>query len=162
MINLLHIAVRTHDIEIVDLVLKYNSTPSFINELETYNGTALFSACLSNDIEIVKRLLSIPGIDPSIFNPFIDYNCNGRRDIFTIGLDIIDTIITFYGDNIQSEAHAIHNILNEFAREIDYNVNVDKLLWEKSIHFLRIKCIDPNYYYNRQTFLHRACSKNEI
>ncbi|KAK8875507.1 hypothetical protein M9Y10_005673 [Tritrichomonas musculus] len=56
-------AVNTHDIDIVNIVLKYNSKPSFINNFSSKEGTALHIAVLYNDIDIVKRLISLPGID---------------------------------------------------------------------------------------------------
>ena len=59
-------AVNTDDIEIVNMILEKNSTPSFINRI-SINGTALNLAVLMNNIEIVKRFFTIPGIDLSLY-----------------------------------------------------------------------------------------------
>ena len=58
-------AVRTHNLELVNTVLKYNSKPSFVNTKRS-NGTALFWAVSNNDCSIIQRLISISGIDANI------------------------------------------------------------------------------------------------
>lgn len=64
--NSLFEAVSTKNVEVVNIVLKYNSKTSFINQLSK-DGTALNKAVILNNCEIVKRLLSIPGIDPNLY-----------------------------------------------------------------------------------------------
>ncbi|KAK8841740.1 hypothetical protein M9Y10_026687 [Tritrichomonas musculus] len=60
--NALFEAVKTRDIEMVNTVLRYNSKPSFINKISN-QGTALHVAILYQNIDVIQRLLSLPGID---------------------------------------------------------------------------------------------------
>lgn len=55
-------AVNTHNIEIVNIILKFNSKPFFINKISIH-GTALHLAVMNKDIDIIKLLISLPGID---------------------------------------------------------------------------------------------------
>lgn len=61
------LAVQTSELEIVDIILKANSQPLFVNKIGD-KGTALSIAAQNNNLEIVKRLLSVPGIDPNLYS----------------------------------------------------------------------------------------------
>lgn len=65
--NALLDAVSINDFEMVELILNYDSSPLFVNK-NTKKGTALLFAVKNNNLKIVKRLLSTPGIDPNIYN----------------------------------------------------------------------------------------------
>lgn len=60
-------AVSTNNIEIVDIVLKYNKKPFFVNQIFS-GGTALQIVVEKNNLLIVKRLLSIQGINPALYD----------------------------------------------------------------------------------------------
>lgn len=59
-------AINTCDLDIINIILKHINKPSFINEI-LYNETVLIKAISMNELQIVKRLLSIQGINPGIY-----------------------------------------------------------------------------------------------
>lgn len=69
--NLTFNTVNTKDVDIVNLVLKYNSKPSFINR-RSLIGTDLSIAVKMNNLPIVRNLLSLPRINPSLYS--LNYN----------------------------------------------------------------------------------------
>ena len=151
--NALLEAVSTHDVEIVDLILKYNSEPSFVNQNQQRN--AFSEACINNDLAIVKRLLSVPGIDPNS-----SYFLN--NSIWQLDIDIIDVILNFYGDNTQPLLQGIYTTLDHIVDNFKYHENIDNTPWELIIRLLSIKLIDPNSYFDRSTFLNIACQFNDV
>ena len=146
-------AVLTHDLDIVNLILNYNSAPSYINR-KINDGTALHIACKNKDLDIVKRLLSIPGIDPSL------YNHQNETPLFiaikNFDINIVDAILNFYGDKIQSKIWIIDDIFRYLLRNLG-----NKELWTIIKRFFEIKSINPNFF-DQETFLCRACLTNEI
>ena len=89
--NALFKAISSHNIEIVNIVLNHNSKPAFINQLSS-NGTALNVAVKLNEYDIVKRLLSVPGIDPNLYakeniTPLVSAITNFNLDIINLILD---------------------------------------------------------------------------
>lgn len=112
-------AVKTKKIKLVDLILKYNNKPSFINKM-TIEGTALNVATNNFDIEMIKRLLSIP---------YIDVNLCGENQL---------TPFLFSVKNHSFEMADI--FLNYFE-----NHNIDEYIWQLNealkiliINFLKI------------------------
>lgn len=92
--------VSTKNVEIVNLVLKYYSKPSYINQLSE-NGTALNKAVIIDGYDIVKCLLSIQGIDSNLYaknriTPLVSAITN-------FNLNIINLLLDYYGDNIESQ-----------------------------------------------------------
>ena len=154
-------AVSTHDLEMVDLVLKYNSEPSFVNQNQQRN--AFSEACINNDLAIVKRLLSVPGIDPSLYEnkdqtPLI---CS----IVNLNYDIMCEILNFYGDDIQSHMCLLLNFAKSFFQK--YTTRNRKIAdngWKIIKRLTEIKCFDINFCKNQQnhTFLYLACFENKI
>ncbi|KAK8836958.1 hypothetical protein M9Y10_036992 [Tritrichomonas musculus] len=62
--SLIH-AVETNDLDIVDLVLKYNKKSSLVNKV-LRSRTPLCIAVKNNNLPIVQRLLSLDNIDPNL------------------------------------------------------------------------------------------------
>ena len=54
-----------------------------------------------NNLEIVKRLLAIPGIDPNLY--YDDDRTPLISSIVNFNLDIMNAIIDFYGEKIQEQ-----------------------------------------------------------
>ncbi|KAK8837461.1 hypothetical protein M9Y10_036458 [Tritrichomonas musculus] len=154
--NALFEAVYAHDLEIVDLVLKYNSKPSFVNQ-NRHEGTALISAIRSDDLDIVKRLLSVPGIDPSLENMQGDNAF--ITAIMNYNLDIIDAIIDFYGDDIHNHAW-IYKALQTLSRRMS-NDNPRDIEWKVIQRLFKIKSIDLNFC-DDYTFFYKACYCNQM
>lgn len=63
----LFLAIKESDLEIVKIILKYNSKPKFVNK-RIPKGTALCLAVQKNSLEIVKELLCVPGIDVNLYD----------------------------------------------------------------------------------------------
>lgn len=105
-------AVKTQDIEIVNMILNKNSEPSFVNKLSE-DGTALNIAVSLNQLDIVKRLLSIPGIDPSLFGK------NKQTPLVTsiskLNFDIFNAILDFYGTSINSQQFQLDEAVNQLS-----------------------------------------------
>lgn len=95
--NALFEAVNTHDLEIVELILKYNSSPSFVN-LKNEDGTALHAAVSKKDFPIVKRLLAVPGIDASLIN--LEYQSPLSIATRKHDIKMIDLFLDFLGEKI--------------------------------------------------------------
>lgn len=94
-------AVKFSDFELVKKVLSYKNDPSFINQ-NFEEGTALAIATLNGDIEIVKYLLGIPGIDVNTIGS------DGRTPLIIaisqLNIEMIGIFVDFYGDEIQSQS----------------------------------------------------------
>ncbi|KAK8872159.1 hypothetical protein M9Y10_007921 [Tritrichomonas musculus] len=96
--NVLIDAVKTLDVDLVDIVIKHNSKPAFINKI-TDKGTALCIAASKNNLQIVKLLLSLQGIDPTLYNKYNETPLLiAVNDLDKCG-DIANSILDFYGDN---------------------------------------------------------------
>ena len=66
--NCLFDIVESHNVELVDKILQINSKPYFINQFSD-SGTVLNIAVKNNDMQIIQRLLSIPGININSYEP---------------------------------------------------------------------------------------------
>ena len=182
--NALKLAVNMNDLDLVELILKYNSEPSFINS-RFRDGTALSIAVTNNNLLIVKRLLSIPGIDPNLFGA--NNNSPLIEAVEKRNLDIFDAILDFYGENICQQRWMINKIIQMFVdgnEKLDKNKkqlfhnpayvetnNVTHLISpekeEKVINhiinsLLNLKCVDINYHFKHDTLLTYACNKNNF
>ncbi|KAK8842518.1 hypothetical protein M9Y10_026110 [Tritrichomonas musculus] len=156
-------AVGTSDLELVDIILKENNEPSFINNI--YNGkTALYSAVYNNNLPIVKRLLSVPGINPS------KYFMLDKTALFQAysdsRIEIFDEIINFYIENDKKQelklqfTAILKNIIHPDNNHNDLFriMNPQPLSKSEEIkkerrkkiankymeHILNTKCFDPN------------------
>ena len=157
--NALFNAVKAKDIEIVNMILNHNSEPSFINQMSK-NGTALSLAVSLNDLIIVKRLLSIPGINPSLciknkFSPFVNA-------IDNLNVEIMDAILDFYGPKIQQ--WQINKGLKVFIGNYyrSNNSNFKSKYLDVLNRLLEIEYIDLNIQYKGRSLFSYACEKNEI
>lgn len=114
-VNSLFNAINTHDIELVNLILEYNNKPSFINK-RSKDGTALYISVKNNDLELVRRLLLVPGINPSLYEG--DNKTPLILAVFNLNLDIVNEILNFYGDNIQYETKQINEAFQHIFKVI--------------------------------------------
>lgn len=144
-------SVDNHDIEMVKVVLKNDKSNLFINKI-TAKGTALNVAVENNDIEIVRLLLSLPEIDPSL------YLANYQTPLVTAFqksyYDIIDLIIDFYDDDIQSQKWQIDQVIKRIL------TNEIKLTEDIIRYLLKIPNVNLNYHLNSSTLLTYACERN--
>ncbi|KAK8838502.1 hypothetical protein M9Y10_033130 [Tritrichomonas musculus] len=155
--NALFNAVSTHDVEIVNLILKYNSDPSFVNQIN-HEGTALLIAVKYSDIDIVKRLLSVPGINPS------SANMHGENVLIAAvmngNVDILDAILDFYGDDFQNHVWLYTGTFQALLRKMA-DENPKDEYWKVLKRFCEFKSIDLNLC-EEYTFLYKACLCNKI
>ena len=146
----LYLAVNKNDIDLVNIVLKYQHDPDLINKVWD-DGTALIKAVCNNNIEIVRRLFTVPGVNPSI------YYSKGKKIQFplTIALkkkkiEIINAILDFYGENLQNQ-----NLQLTKAMEIIFSIYMSAKRNDCFMpiinHFLEIKNINPNNLYSSNT-----------
>ncbi|KAK8892562.1 hypothetical protein M9Y10_029795 [Tritrichomonas musculus] len=150
-------AVSTHDLEMVDLVLKYNSEPGFINHV-TKDGTAFMNAIKTGDYDIAKRLLSVPGIDLSLCNIHGE-NCLTLA-IFFGSIDIFNAILDLIGDDIVDNPWLIADAFQKLFRKMTEN-DPTEVEWEMVKRLCEIKTIDPNFRVEN-TFFYQACLCNKI
>ena len=167
------LAVCSHDLELVEIILEHDSQPSYINKLCDY-GTALSVAVENGDLQIVKKLLSLPGINPSLYShqnatPLTTAIC--RCD-----LEITNAILDFYGDDIQDQRWQINEALTKIfddsprsgfsfgKRKENENEKEEKKKKIVTIllRILEIKSINPNLHFNNKTLLTYACQNNSI
>lgn len=106
--NLLFKALTFHDINLVNIVLDHNSKLSFINQLSK-DGRAICIAVKNNDLNIVKRLLSVPGIDLNVRNT--DGYTALIQAIYDLNIVAVDIILAYYKDNMQSQMWQFYLIL---------------------------------------------------
>lgn len=123
-------AVKSNDLQTVDMILKYNSRPSYINKVSK-NGTCLIIAVKNKNLGIVKRLLSIPGINPSLYC----YNNETAltKSVKIMDLDILNAILDFYGDKIQQNRWMINEAIKSF---IDVKQKTSSVLEDHLINIL--------------------------
>ena len=164
--DLIH-AVLADNLEIVDLILECNKEPSFINKV-TEKGTALTIAVQNNNLEMVKRFLSLPNIDPNLYckfnkTPLFKAICNYNYEIMIAILD-------FYGDKIKSQNWQIHGAVKQIINGIKKNEKKKKnnskcLLAKKEnvlCYLIENNYIYPNYHFKKHTFLTYACKTNSV
>lgn len=165
-------AVLTNDIKMVDLVLKYNNDTFFINQMKS-GKTALLLAVEKQNLPIVKRLLSIPGINPNLVNKSNEYPLISSIKLNNI--EIIDALLDFYGEEFQSNTWMITDVMNALINlyknkiyktvYLCYAIRKSYLendqLFDIIKRFFDIKSIDPNFS-DDSTFLYKACVDNKI
>lgn len=184
-------AVESNDIDIVNIILNHNDHPSFINQI-SYRGTALNVAVNKNNIQIVKRLLSIHGINPNLYS--VD-NCTPLISAITkLNLEITNVLLDFYGDKIKSQMWQLNKALKRILRQlsgimfdnrydededddvneiidigIDDNAEYSSFLKKNQDNILNIvkrlmdiENIDLNCHVHKYTLLTYACEANEI
>ncbi|KAK8894591.1 hypothetical protein M9Y10_023027 [Tritrichomonas musculus] len=163
--NELFEGVQTEDIEIVDLILKYNSEPSFVNKV-TVDGTCLCLAVNLRNKEIVERLLCVPGIDLNLYD--------SRRNQTPLAiaveyrdLELVDIILN-YIDN-SSDSLAISSTLGYLQDDFcKANKQVSEDEWNIIERFFKAKSVDPNIFQFHEfgsstiPFLSIACFDNKI
>ena len=170
--EVLVLAVQTRDLEMVNIVLNYNSQPYFVNRL-TSNGTALWHAVRINSIEIVNRLLSIPGINPNLYSLYNDKTSTPLTlAIKLLYFEIVKVIIDSFGNKIyQWELNEVLKMAFDglipysYSNSWSYNklkTDAKPLLIEILRKISTLKNIDPNLVYNNHSLLTYACEKNEI
>lgn len=185
--NALINAISTHDVEMVNLILKYNNRPSFINQIFE-NGTALNIAVKSNDLKIVQILLSLPGIDPNLYDHY--NNTPLISAILNVNMNMINLILDFYGDQIQEQKWQLDEALKKILKIISskkkkvqntnfaFNQLNNKQDDESDSYLIhnsdesqitnvlnmisQIKNVDLNCRVDAYTLLSYACETNEI
>ncbi|KAK8840572.1 hypothetical protein M9Y10_030782 [Tritrichomonas musculus] len=177
-------AVKFKNVDIVNIILKHDSSPPYINQISP-NGTALNIAASSNNLAIVQRLLSLPGINASLYGK----GCSTPliSSIRNYYIEVMNAILDFYGDGIQSQMwqidEAFKYIFQKFSSNGEYrnpigtciygcssnkssekNLNKDEKLKILDVinRLIQIKNIDLNHPINTDTFLTYACKINEI
>lgn len=127
--DILFDAIKTRDIEIVNMILNQRSDPSFINQI-SIDGTALNLAVKIGYIEIVKRLLSIPGIDPSL------YEENNKTPLITavesFDIMMMNVILDFYGPKIKTQSWQLDEAVKRFLNKISYEKDQKEKLTQVS------------------------------
>ena len=166
-------AVSSRNIDIVNIILNHSSKPSFINRISS-EGTALNKAVVLNEINIVKRLLSLPGIDPNLYAK--NNNTPLVSAITNFNLDMINLILDFYGDDIESQAWQLNEALKEVLLIISdqisdvipvHSFGSKKRLEKDEIlsvfnRLFQIQNIDLNCRANKYTLLTYACETGQI
>lgn len=102
-------SIQSNNLDIVDIVLKYKSTPDFINK-----GNALSIAVMKNNLEIVKRLLSLPSINPYLYSDYIYTYCTPLMIAASnLSFPIINELLPLYSKDIILHRESIEYLLNE-------------------------------------------------
>lgn len=118
--NQLFQAVKGQDIEIIDMILNCKSEPSFVNQVYE-KKTVLRIATDLNDLQIVKRLLAVPGIDPSLRSG--DGLTVLMKAVESGYFDIVNEIVNFYGDDIKNQKWQLKKILDQLQTSLNNNLN---------------------------------------
>ena len=118
--NALIEAVNTRSLEMVDIVLQHKNKPYFVNK-NSINGTALSIATRNNDIEIVKLLLSVPGINASIYNKNLATPL--QTSVYNYNTEIANLILDFYEDDGTNHSWEMHEIIKKLLDIVDKYIN---------------------------------------
>jgi ankyrin repeat protein len=101
----LHIAATSGSFALVSQLLTIDSSPSFVNRLSA-EGTALCIAASAGNVEIVRLLLSVPGIRADLGNLY------GETPLVIASrapnLGVMAAIVSFYGDNISQHSSEVN------------------------------------------------------
>ena len=156
--NLLFEAVKLNDIEMVELVLTHDESPYFINKMSS-KGTALYMAVKNKNIDIVKRLLSISGINPSL-------RANDETPLIAafslFNMEMINLFYDFYAENIQSQLWQFNGALKLVLELLSRNFSDYKSSAPDVIQKLyNIENIDYNCSGNNYTLLTYACEAGQ-
>ena len=121
-------AAEVNNFEIVDLILKHDNRPSFVNK-KTNDGTALLIAVQKNNIQIIKRLLSVPGINADL------YDLNKMTPLMIAFDKKLDEIV---------------NLLLDIPRDININLKDEKgiFLLNHFFYMAFIHYVAKSYQYN--------------
>ena len=154
-------SVKFSDFELVKKVLSYKNDPSLFNQ-NFEEGTALAIATLNGDIEIVKYLLEIPGIDVNTVGS--DGHTPLMIAISQLNIEMIGIYVDFYGDEIQSQSWQFKKSISIICYQYLYK---EKFITEKiaeDITFVlnELIQIDENLDLNESEILLYAISKNSI
>ncbi|KAK8839026.1 hypothetical protein M9Y10_032492 [Tritrichomonas musculus] len=152
-------AVNSGSLKIVELILNYCSSPTFVNRVSA-NGTALCIAAKNRNINVLYRLLSIPEIDTSL--------CDEKGNtplliaIKNKDIDMANAIIDFKGDNLSQ--NEIDMCLKEL---LSYGSNNNDIILVSMADFLikrfaSIKSFDPNHVYNNSSLIFYAIDNNDV
>ena len=126
--DLLIKAVEFSDLEIIKTIVEFNYSVEFINRIGEF-GTALFQAVknisknqnnfisssnykkiMRSKLQIIKYLLSLKGIDPSISVDSI--NTPLIEAVKINNIEAVQLILDFYGDNIKYQGKQIHDAID--------------------------------------------------
>ena len=159
-------SIKTDDVEIVDLILKYNSDASFVNQ-KTVQGPALIIAIKRRNLEIVKRLLCVPGIDLSLYD---DENQTALgAAVHILDIEIVDLILNYYKNlDDQLITTIILNSTKDLVRNDEHHLKrtVPDIAWQIFNRVAHMKFIDVNtqaFDYNiTKPILTNACLYNKI
>jgi ankyrin repeat protein len=180
--NCLLAAVKSKSIEVVTKLLEIDHSPEFVNQISS-EGTALCAAAAIGHLEILKLLLSIPGINADLYNEFHEtpliIACRFKH------FEIVKSLIDFYGDRLHRESAQLNNALLWAFRSTEratpeyfdtYNLRspdldqipldprilvnhgqldtaLTDLAFEVFPFFMRLPNIDINYYAKGETIL---------
>lgn len=113
-----------------------------------------------NNINIVKLLLSLQGINPLLYS-------KGRKTPLITAFEkgnyyIANLIFDFYGDNVLQKTWQLNEILKKFISSVMFNFSLSFANPEVDGYtvfkrFLQFKNIDLNYQINNQTLFTHAC-----
>ena len=128
-------------------------TPEFINAVDKYGDTALFNACRSKNIEIIRSLILHPGCNRSVINEItkempVHVACRMNS------LDILK-VLTNEGTDSPVQCDQINHLdqsLLHLACENDAEDIIDYLIDNKI-------CEQNNFNYYGQSPLHIACKR---
>ena len=178
---------NSKDVEIVKIILKYKNDPKFVNIVSS-EGTALCIAVKNNSLPMVQCLLSVPGIDISLYdnNDHSPLQIAFNKD----NIDIMNALIDAYcNDNVRADLLDLNemskralerfikcmldksNLIKDYLCFSCVNNNLNNSTKkdeekEKCLSIvsklLDIKDINPNYIMMHNTFLSMACSSNLI
>lgn len=153
--NSLFEAIESDDLEIFDMILEHNKKPFFVNQIDEEKGTPLHFAVINNKLDFVKRLLAVPGINPNLYS--FGYETPLCAAVTNIYVDIVDAILDFYGDDIQSQIWQVNESLKCLV-PCSLNKNGIAIL----NRLVRIENVDLNIYTENVDLLIRAIELNEI
>lgn len=161
--NCLIEATKYCDIDMVNIILKYNCNSSLLNKV-SHDGTPLIIACEKNKIFIAKRLLSFDHIDLSLTNS--NNQTALQVAMNNINAEIVISIINYYGDNILSYIQEVQYLIIKQIQYLSqiylYNKDQKESIGLILDRIIDIKNIDINYIHNNCSFLFHACENNEI
>ncbi|KAK8883824.1 hypothetical protein M9Y10_042923 [Tritrichomonas musculus] len=161
--NALIEATKIQDDKLMEKILEKRSDPSFINA-NTDRGNALYWAVIQTNKFAIKKLLSIPGInpniivkdDPEIVTPFI---LSGLTHLFNIFLD-------FYGENIKDKEPKwqleiiVKNLFDRYEKNEILFPNMLPALKERFLQIMKLNVIDLNVYSTNDSVLTFAIKRS--
>ena len=142
--NSLFCAIKCKDLKAINIILENNSMPSFINQI-SIDGTALNLATKLNDLSIVKRLLSLQGINPDICDS------KGMTPIMNVNIhnyEMIDLFLDFYCKNIVYKFRELNHLIQKIFEGFQIENQIENSnLFILLDRILEISNINVDYYY---------------